>query len=422
MHLIEAAQWLWRLLPREFRVTMGRPLRSITEPLLALRIPPAGEFSQRHFTSVTILGLFSSPIGHGVAAQLLEAELKSQGICVRRIDASAWVGAPIDPNLVIRSDKLQPEDALIVALNPDAAVLALLNLGSAALRNRKIIGYWVWELEKAPRYWKLAGRFAHEIWTPSAFSAEALKGLFDIPIHIVPHPVALVPPPELSSTRRARGRASLGVSEDAFVAFQSFSLSSSLTRKNAIGAISAFVAAFKGKPDARLVLRYLAGDRFPDSLHRLQEAARIAGPQVIVRAGCGGLDELHDLYAACDVYVSLHRTEGFGLNLAEVMLAGRPLIATKWSGNLDFMTSTSVALINADLVPLEDLDRVYVQRGARWAEPRIEEAIHWLRMFAEDPSLRITFANAAKESAKGALSGSALQALNANSAEPHLAT
>jgi glycosyltransferase involved in cell wall biosynthesis len=411
MGIIEDSRRLWQKLPLPTRLMIGKRIRFLTEPMLAASIPVAGSYPQKAFHSVTILGSFSSPIGHGVAAKLLDYELRSRGIIVRRIDASEWIGAPIDPKLAIRSEEPAPDDVLIVALNPDVAIHALAKLGKAKLRNRKIIGYWVWELEVVPNFWKLAGRFAHEIWTPSNFSAQALRKLFHIPVHVVPHPVALLPPPTMTAERRAKGREALGVSETAFVAIQSFSLASSLTRKNAIGAISAFVAAFHDQPGARLILRHLSGDRFPDSLQRLREAAQVAGPQIILRPAGEGLEDLHDLYAACDVYISLHRTEGFGLNLAEVMMAGRALIATNWSGNLDFMDSTCVALINADLVPLDDPDQVYTQKAARWAEPRTDEAIRWLRTLAENPEQRSELAQAAKAKAMTELSGNAVQTL-----------
>lgn len=411
MGILDACRRLWRKLPLPTRLVIGKQIRFLTEPMLAASIPAAGPYPRRPCHSVTILGTFSSPIGHGVAAKLLDYELRARGISVRRIDASEWIGAPIDPKLVIRSEDPAPDDVLIVALNPDVAIHALAKLGKEKLRNRKIIGYWVWELEVVPRFWKLAGRFAHEIWTPSHFSATALRKLFDMPVHVVPHPVALLPPPLMTAERRAKGRQSLGVSDTAFVALQSFSLASSLTRKNAIGAISAFVAAFHDQPDARLILRYLSADRFPNSLQRLREAAKVAGPQIILRPAGDGLDDLHDLYAACDVYISLHRTEGFGLNLAETMLAGRPLIATKWSGNLDFMDSKSVALVNADLVPLDDPDLVYTQKSARWAEPRADEAIRWLRALAQNPDQRRQLAEAAKAKALSQLSGHAAETL-----------
>jgi glycosyltransferase involved in cell wall biosynthesis len=411
MGIIDDCRHLWRKLPLPTRLMIGKRIRFLTEPMLAASIPAAGSYPQKSFQSVTILGSFSSPIGHGVAARLLDYELRARGIIVRRIDASEWIGAPIDPKLAIRSDEPAPDDVLIVALNPDVAIHALAKLGREKLRNRKVIGYWVWELEVVPTFWKLAGRFAHEIWTPSNFSAEALNRLFDAPVHVVPHPVALLPPPSMTEERRAKGREALGVSKAAFVAIQSFSLASSLTRKNAIGAISAFVAAFHDKPDARLILRHLSGDRFPRSLQRLREAARVAGPQIILRPAGEGLEDLYDLYAACDVYISLHRTEGFGLNLAEVMMAGRPLIATKWSGNLDFMDSKCVALINADLVPLDDPDRVYAQKTARWAEPRMDEVIRWLRTLEEHPEQRSKLAAAAKAKAMSELSGNAAQTL-----------
>ncbi|OYU78321.1 MAG: hypothetical protein CFE32_02140 [Alphaproteobacteria bacterium PA3] len=411
MGIIDDCRRLWRKLPLSTRLMIGKRIRFLTEPLLAASIPAAGTFSQQTFQSVTILGSFSSPIGHGVAAKLLDYELRSHGIIVRRIDASEWIGAPIDPKLVIRSEEPAPDDVLIVALNPDVAIHALAKLGKEKLRNRKVIGYWVWELEVVPRFWKLAGRFVHEIWTPSKFSAEALGKLFDVPVYVVPHPVALLPPPAMTAQRRAAGREALGVSATSFVAVQSFSLASSLTRKNAIGAISAFVAAFHDQADARLILRHLSGDRFPDSLQRLREAAKVAGPQIILRPAGDGLEDLHDLYAACDVYISLHRTEGFGLNLAEVMMAGRPLIATNWSGNLDFMDARCVALINVDLVPLDDPDKVYTQKAARWAEPRMDEAVRWLRTLANNPDQRRELAEAAKAHAMAKLGGNAVQTL-----------
>lgn len=411
MGLVEACRRLWHRLPMPTRMSMGKRLRFLIDPVIALGLPKAGKHRAHGFQSVAILGAFSSPIGHGVAAKLLDYELRSRGIIVRRIDASEWIGAPIDPKLAILSDEPAPDDVLIVALNPDVAIHALRKMDKEKLRNRKIIGYWVWELEVVPTFWKLAGRFVHEIWTPSSFSAKALKKLFDVPVHVVPHPVALLPPPVMTAERRAKGREALGVSETAFVAMQSFSLASSLTRKNAIGAISAFVAAFHDQPDARLILRHLSGDRFPDSLHRLREAAKVAGPQIILRPAGNGIDDLYDLYAACDVYISLHRTEGFGLNLAEVMLAGRPLIATKWSGNLDFMDNKCVALVNADLVALDDPDRVYTQKSARWAEPRMDEAIRWLRTLAQSPEQRQQLAAAARARAIADLGGNAVQTL-----------
>ncbi|GBF56676.1 hypothetical protein PbB2_00333 [Candidatus Phycosocius bacilliformis] len=411
MGIIDRLRELWRQLPLPTRLKIGKQIRFLTEPLLAASIPKAGPCPPTTGRSVTILGCFSSPIGHGIAAKLLEAELRYQGVIVRRIDASAWIGAPIDPKLTIKSDQPAPDDVLIVVLNPDVAIHALKQLSPEVLRDRKIVGYWVWETEVVPLFWRLAGRFVHEIWTPSLFSAQALRRRFSVPVHVVPHPAAILPPPALTPERRARGRAAIGVSETAFVALQSFSLASSLTRKNAIGAISAFVAAFHDQPDARLVLRYLSADRFPDSLKRLREAARAAGPQIILRPGGNGIEELHDLYAACDVYISLHRTEGFGLNLAEIMLAGRPLIATKWSGNLDFMDSDCVALINANLVTLDDPDEIYTQRTARWAEPNLDEAIRWLRTLAHNRDLAQQMSAAAKLKANRVLGGKAADVL-----------
>ena len=415
MGIKEKLRRVWHKLPLRVRMIISKRIRFLTEPMLALSIPKAGPYPQRTGQSVTILGSFSSPISHGMAAKLLEFELRSSGMIVRRLDAAEWIGAPIDPKLAINSEGPEPEDLLIVALNPDIAIHALAKMGREKLRNRKIIGYWVWELEVVPTFWKLAGRFVHEIWTPSQFSADALNKIFNLPIHVVPHPVALLPPPAMTTERRIKGRNALAISENSFVALQSFSFASSLTRKNVIGAISAFVAAFHDKPDARLVLRYLSGDRFPASLARLREAAQLAGPQIMLRAAGEGLEDLFDLYAACDCYISLHRSEGFGLNLAEAMMAERALIATNWSGNMEFMDSACVALVTADLVALEDPDNIYTQKSARWAEPRMGEAVSWLRTLADDVDLRQQMARAAKARAMGELGGHAADILKRTS-------
>jgi glycosyltransferase involved in cell wall biosynthesis len=111
------------------------------------------------------------------------------------------------------------------------------------------------------------------------------------------------------------------------------------------------------------------------------------------------------MYAASDAYISLHRAEGFGLNLAETMLLGKPLIATNWSGNLDFMDRNCAVLINADLVSVNDPDKVYSKQFGQWAEPRMDEAVRWLRRLAKEPDLLTRLSSAAKVAARERLSG-----------------
>ena len=401
---LDGARALYRRLPMSLRLPAGRAMRAVLEPALAARLPKAEAGKRVAAEAATLIGLFGAPLGHGAAAHLCAMELRAAGIDVAEVDMSAAVGAPVETMI---ADAKPNDGAAILMMNPDTSVHALSRGAADLVRGRRVIGYWVWELETPPPHWRVGRGLVHEIWTPSAFAAQAARAAFDVPVIVVPHPAALNPPPAMTPARRAAGRLRIGASAEDFVVFQSFSLASSLERKNPLGAIAAFRAAFNGDPSARLVIRMSQADRYPQAAQRLRAAVYDAGPTVMLIDAPAGLDELHALYAACDVYISLHRSEGFGLNLAEAMLAQRAVIATAWSGNVDFMDEASSALIPAKLVPVRDAQRVYTVAGARWAEPDHDAAVAALRKLRDDPSARAALAKAGAEKARATLGGGA---------------
>ena len=100
--------------------------------------------------------------------------------------------------------------------------------------------------------------------------------------------------------------------------------------------------------------------------------------------------------ACCDSYVSLHRSEGFGLTLAEAMALGKPVIATGYSGNLDFMDADTSHLVDYQLVPVRDGGPFY--RGGRWAEPSIAHAAQVMRQVVDRPAEAHALGERARES------------------------
>ncbi|MFZ4071798.1 MAG: glycosyltransferase [Caulobacterales bacterium] len=335
----------------------------------------------------------------------MAAELRRDGVTVHEWDATDIVGAPKDR--IAPSDDDLPGSPLIVAINPDVAVHVLARLGRKRLAGRRVIGFWVWELDRLAPSWKVGAGWINEIWTPSSYSAAAMAA-FGVPVVVTPHPIALADAAPLPS--REQARRALDFPAHAFVASSSFSLASSLDRKNPMAAIAAFEQAFEAVPaqDALLVLRCLEADRYPTAWRALQLAvAQARSRRVRLLDPPGGIDTLRALYGASDCYISLHRAEGFGLNLAEAMAAGVPVIATGASGNLEFMTADCAMLVPATLRPARDAFGPYSVAGARWAEPDVGTASAMLRAAAGDIGRLRTLGAAGRAHVLAALQGGA---------------
>ncbi len=262
----------------------------------------------------------------------------------------------------------------------------MLRAPRSLVRGRRIIGYWAWELPKVSEAWRAGLPFVHEIWALSQFTADAFRAWLppDAPqaVRAVPIPVAVAPP------RPARlDRAAFGLPDDAVVVLVSLNLASSFERKNPLAAIAAFQQAFGHRSDRLLLLKLSNPNHFADDFVRVRQA--VAGaPNIRIETRTLPAAESHALTACADLVLSLHRSEGFGLVPAEAMLLGRPVVATAWSGNMDFMDENSAALVGYRLVPACDPRGVCEAPGAVWAEPNVADAARHLVRLADDPDAR----------------------------------
>jgi glycosyltransferase involved in cell wall biosynthesis len=250
------------------------------------------------------------------------------------------------------------------------------------VRSRRIIGFWQWELPAVPRDWRHGARFVHEVWVPSEFVAGAVEPLLPGRVRTVPFPLAIARP-----VPSALDRSSFGLPRDAVVVLVSLNLASSFERKNPLASIDAFRAAFGDRTDRILLLKVGNGEHAPEDLARIMAAANHA-PNIRLETRTLPTADLHALTAACDIVLSLHRSEGFGLVLAEAMLLRKPVVATGWSGNMSFMDADGAALVDCRLVPARDPREVYY--GADWAEPNQATAVAHLRRLADDGEWRRT--------------------------------
>jgi glycosyltransferase involved in cell wall biosynthesis len=333
---------------------------------------------------IAVGGELSRPTGLGEGARLMRAALDQLGI-------ASWgqdVGDRLPGGQAARLPlEMPPPGApLVLHENPPSLPWALLRLPRDLIRGRHVIGYWAWELPVAPPSWRAGLPFVHSVWVPSQFTAAALRPMLPadgrIALHVVPHPVAAAPP-----VPSALGRAEFGLPTDALIVLVSASLASSFTRKNPLAAIAAFQAAFGNRTDRLLLLKLNHVDHFPADFAAVRAAVADA-PNIRIETRVLPYADRHALTACADILLSLHRSEGFGLVLAEAMLLGVPVVATGWSGNMDFMDAETAALVNFRLVPARDPRGVMQVPGAVWAEPDIADAAAQLRQLAADPDAR----------------------------------
>lgn len=360
---------LWRGIPR--------PVRSrVFNLCTSLLAPKAGAREQGHTGAVTVAGLFSVASGLGAGARRLLRGFQECGIDAHAFDLGpAFRQSNLDWHAP--PPPATSEGPLIVHINGQYLPFALLNMPSGLTAKRHIIGYWNWELPVVPQNWRIAEKHVHEIWTASQFTAKALRARIELPVHVVPYPLKIDTPAPLQ-------RAGLGVPENAFLVFNSFNAGSGYSRKNPDGVVDAFIQAFGDRQDAYLLIKIGDPNLASSQIKALRK--RIANRQNIslLTNTYSDADVLR-LVMMCDVAISLHRSEGFGFLIAEAMHLGRPVVATNWSGNVDFMTAQNSWPVCHGLSPCFDPQGTYTVEGAMWAEPDVKQAADYLLEIYNDP-------------------------------------
>lgn len=343
--------------------------------------PPPGR------RGLAVAGELSRASGLGQAARLMVAACESLGVPVWPIDIGTAVH-PCRPHVTI------PDGApLAIHVNAPTLPLALLRLPRGLTRGRRVVGCWAWELPVVPADWRPGAACVHEAWMPSRFAADAVEPLLPGRVRVVGYPAAVAPP-----RPSALGRADFGLPADAVVVLTSFSLSSSFERKNPLGAIAAFRAAFGPRADRLMVLKVGDPAAHDADVARLRAAIGDAG-NILIETRTLSPEDNAALTLAADVALSLHRSEGFGLVPAEAMLLGRPVVATDWSGSRDFLTHETAALVDAALIPARDPRGVFEAPGAVWADPDVRQAAAHLVRLADDPAARAALGRAGQAAA-----------------------
>lgn len=287
------------------------------------------------------------------------------------------------------SDTLRHPDNVFF-INADQMQVARDVLGPEAFAGHHNIGFWVWELEHFPSDWKGSFDLVDEVWVPTTYIRDAVGAATTKPVLRMPKAIEFAAPEGMD-------RGHFGLPADEFIFLFSYDFNGFVARKHPEAVIAAFRRAFAdGTRGARLLVKSVNGERFPDKLAALVRSVA-DDPRIEVRDGFLARDEMFGLQNAADCYVSLHRAEGFGLGMAECMYLGKPVIATGYSGNLDFMDRDNSLLVDYKLVPLRDGEYPYWQ-GQQWAEADVDEAAHLMRQVFDDRDLARRIGTAAAAS------------------------
>ena len=321
-------------------------------------------------------------------ALAIASAVETEGIAVSCRDVPTGTATILSSDLQV--DRLETFPITVI---PTAASKVIDHLYDAAGLHPRSgvyrIVYWAWELESFPVEYLEQSSLFDEVWALSEFCAAAIRQVTDRPVYAMPTGVSV-------PCFEPLPRSYFSLSDDRFMFYFSFDMGSVMQRKNPLGLVQAFRAAFSPDEPVDLVIKVMRGTSHPKNFRVLQTEAERAGVILIDRVMTR--EESFALMAQSDCYVSLHRAEGLGLTVAEAMHFGKPIVCTNYSGPVEFVDSESAIMIPYTLVPVGDGAAPYPS-SALWAEPDLAAASQAIRWIYDHPKDAEAMGERAKASA-----------------------
>jgi len=344
--------------------------------------PYCADFGRAHLrTGMNVVGFLTADLGIGESARCM----------VRAADAAALPVALVNLKLNCRNrlgdttyagrlEDANPYGANVFHIDPPVARDIDHHHGAHFRDGKYNIGYFAWELPDFPDSWMSSLDYFDEIWCPSNFVRESLALKSILPVLTMPHAIAFERPTGAPASLRAR----FGLPAGRFLFLCLFDLNSYTARKNPGAVIEAFRRSGLAAGDATLVIKVQNADLNGADFEALRDAVRDLPGTVIVSATLSRAD-VYALEAACDCFVSLHRSEGFGLAVAESMYLGKPVISTDWSATAEYVSHANGYPVRYTLATLAENHGPY-SKGSTWAEADVGHAAELMRRVASNPA------------------------------------
>ncbi|HVC84284.1 MAG TPA: glycosyltransferase [Solirubrobacteraceae bacterium] len=325
---------------------------------------------------VNVAGYFTAEIGIGEAVRLLVAALDAAAVPLLPLSPPTLPSSRKDHQYVSLPISAPGFPVNLICINADGLLRFREEVGSGFFDGRYNIGLWWWEVDRLPAEWHAGFELLDEVWVGSEHVACALSPISPIPVYTVRIPI-------LARNTAPLDRAAIGLGDE-WVFLSMFDHGSVVERKNPLGTIAAFTEAFSPSSGAALILKSVNAEHDHFGRDRVRAAAA-PHPHVHLMEGHLSPVQTHALIATADCFVSLHRAEGLGLVPAEAMALGKPVIATGYSGNLDYMTRENAYLVDYALRAVGPGCWPYPE-DAVWADADLGHAAELMREVFEDQS------------------------------------
>jgi glycosyltransferase involved in cell wall biosynthesis len=329
---------------------------------------------------VNVIGYTRSEHGVGQSLRQFTATLDASGIPAAIIDFNHNNLSRVEDRSLEHRLVAEPAYGInVFHINADQMPEAEMQLPTHFFA-RYNIGFWHWELPEMLDQHLAGFHRLNEVWVPTAFVQDAVARKSPVPVVRMPHAIRF-------NVSEGAQRSHFGLPESKFLFLMMYDFSSYQERKNPQAALEAFERAFpSADANVALVIKTQNAQFHEQDVQALRE--RIAGRSDVIWINeTLSRQQVYDLQSVCDALVSLHRSEGFGLGPAEAMFLGKPVIATNWSGNTEFMRAHNSLPVNYRLITIEKDVGVY-RAGQIWAEPDVAHAAQLMRRTVEDQAFR----------------------------------
>ncbi|MDT3428101.1 glycosyltransferase involved in cell wall biosynthesis [Paenibacillus forsythiae] len=330
-----------------------------------------------NFSGINLIGYVRAEMGIGESCRIAAKSISTAEIPFGIINFMGTNPASMNDRSWVHKEISEPKyNVNIFHINAEQMMEIYAHHGNSLFKNRYNIGFWHWELPDFPDEWKESFRLVDEIWVPSTFVADSIAMKSPVPVVKIPHSIEV-------TINEIRERSYFNLPKEPFLFLTMYDLKSYQERKNPQAAVRAFKQVFL--PDDLNVGLVIKVNSSHHSSEDITELNQLIGnyQNIYLIKKTLSRNDTNALLSVTDCYISLHRSEGFGLGLAEAMYLGKPAIGTNWSSNIDFMNPGNSCPVDYRLIRLNH-DHGPYKSYQYWADPDIEHASEYMLKLYND--------------------------------------